>query len=640
MAQPTILQIKPEWLGDEATAKAKKFTAELEKQKKAVDGYKNLAYALANVGNEAAKQEKKVRAWSAAFGDVFKQIGENRTARWEQFFSRNETGMDRLIKKSRELRQDLGAAFEISTARGVGYSLNKFTSGIDGAIGKVFNLKNAIAATLIGGATYGLASKALRGGIGNVRDDARIRREFQGSLAGGVRGSVEEIAQAAGIEGGDALAALTPIARAIKETRVGSRLKSGQALKSQSEVERVQKQTLDLATRYTKRLLTIFPEAQPEEVGRLLAEAGTGEEGVGSLARFVGLGKASTRDILDEAKKKKLAIGDIVGKVLERGGVTDQAAGDQRKTFDFQIKSIGSQLDDAIGNVGTSAIERLNKSLGEGTTLAEKLQKYLGSDEGKKMIDALGDSLSKVVGFAGDLAKQIPDTIKWITEHKGTLLAIAGVYGAAKVGGVVSSAVGSLGAAKDFIASRGASPANPLFVSQVGGPGAPGGGGPLDLVKKVGTGLSGVAAAGGVGAGLLLAAAGGAAAYGGYKAGDYLGKHVAPIGKGHDFLANALYNLTGEGDADKKTSDYEGARHRAMLAAKNQQRELAVQQIMLTTGASRGQALNAVDHPNAAPAPAPQVNVVVKLGEKELAAAAHAETQRQATNEARNQAGM
>lgn len=603
MPQPLLIPIKPEWLGDEALGKAKKFTNELEKQKKATSSYRDVGDFFGRLGNEFGKQQKKVQDWSKSFGEVFAQIGGEKKKVWDSFFQRNENGMDRLIKKSRELRQDLGTAFEISTTRGVGFALNKVTSGIEGALGKVFNLKNALLATAVGGVTYGLASRALRGGLGNVRDDARVRREFGGTLGAGVKGSVEDIAASAGVEGGEALAALTPIARAIKETRIGSVLKSGRKLTTQGQVDQVQKQTLGLATDYTKRLLTVFPEASPDEIGRLLAEAGTGEEGIGSLARFVGLGKASTRDLLTDAKKKKLAIGDIVGNVLNRAGVTDQAASDQRKTFDFQIKSIGSQLSDALGNVGTSAIEKLNKSLGEGTTLAERLQKYLASPEGKRNIDALGESLSKVVSFAADLAKKIPEAIRWISDNKTTLLAVAGVYGAVKVGGAAASIIGG---AKEFIKGvRGSTPATPLYVTQVGGVGGSSGSSWVSTAGKWALGaLAGVPGAAAIPAALL-----------------------APV----------AYTLHRQQEAVKKTvEDYNTNNAVDPEAAKVFGTEYArSHKIQLRHG---GMTTNPAEFSQ----DLPPINIVVNnhLDGKQIAAHTTTEVRRQQTSQARNEAGQ
>jgi hypothetical protein len=392
----------------------------------------------------------------------------------------------------------------------------------------------------------------------------------------------------------------------------------------------------------------------PEEIGRVLAEAGTGEEGLGALSRMVGLGRASTADALDDAKKHKLPIADIVGRILERGGITEQAASDQRHTFDFQIKSIGAQLSDALGNVGTSAIEKLNKSLGEGTTLAEKLQKYLSSPDGKKMIDQLGDSLSKVVNFAAELAKRLPQAISWISEHKGTLLAIAGVYGAAKIGGAVAGVVGG---AKEFLGGiRGSTPATPLFVSQVGGIGG-GTGGLLSSGKGLALGVGGIASAGGIGAGLLLSAAGAVAAYGGGKAGTYLGKHgsglnslgtgiggpvggllslIGGLGSAQDSIAKSLYGATGEGEADKKVENFEGQRFRKILADRNAARDAKVMMLEATTGMSHGQALYAVDHPNAS---VPQVTTNIYLDSKQIAAHTTTEVRKQQTSQARNEAG-
>lgn len=613
---PTVaFQIKPEWKGEEAAAKARALTKELEKQKAAVGWAKNLEYGFHNLGLAIVKNQAKVKEWRQAFGDVFAQIGADRQKKWDEFFARNETGMDRLIKKSKDLRQDFGVAFEMSTARGVGFTLNKITGGIDTAIGKIFNLKNALLATAVGGGIFTLGRKALGNARDDARIDARVRREFQGPLGQNIRDAADIIAPGAGIQNGDALAALTPIGRAIKETVVGSKLRSGQALKTQAQVDLVRKQTLGLATKYTNRVLTLFPESSPEEVGRMLAEAGTGEEGFRQLARFVGLGRASTNDIVKEAQKKKLPIGDIVGKILERGGITEQAASDQRKTFDFQIKSIGSQLEDAIGNVGSSAIERLNKSLGEGTTLAEKLQKYLASPEGKKMIDSLGDALSRVVGFAADLAKKIPETIRFISDHKTLLLSIAGAYGALKVGGGVANAIGGIKSAGGIGAAfgggiRGSTPATPLYVSQVGGGGlsVPGGGSLPSKLQKGGAVL-------------------GALTFG-YEFGTLIDKQFG--------LSDKISHIS---DAKNKAAEDKASEtYREILKIRAQRREVQVQGLM-DQGYSRGQAIYMADHPNAPALQPANVSVTVKVGERELAAAVHAETQRQRTNEARNQAG-
>lgn len=649
MPQPVKIQIKPEWDGQEALAKAKRFTTELEKQAKWAEEIgdsfaqigkiqtNKLRQGFAAIFGQIGAQEKKVKDWNKALGEVFAQIGGEKRKVWDSFFTRNETGMDRLIKRSKELREDLGTAFEVSTSRGVGFALTKITNGVDGALSKIFNLKNALAATLVGGAAYGLASSALRGGLGNVRDDAKLRREFRGqayfgparpadvlgagqfgptrpaqemgyrdSMYDNVLSSIADISTSSGIESGAATAALLPIARAIKETHVGSKLKGGKKLANQDQVDAVRTQTLGLATSYTKRLLTLFPQEAPEEVGRLLAEAGTGEEGIGQLARFVGLGKASTKDILDDAKKKKLAIGDIVGKVLERSGVTDEAASDQRKTFDFQIKSIGSQLNDAIGNVGTSAIEKLNKSLGEGTTLAEKLQKYLGSPEGKKMIDKLGDSLSRVVSFAADLAKSIPGILATIDRFKVPLLAIAGLYGAVKVGGVVASVVGG---AKDLLGkSRGSTPMNPLYVRSTD---------PIEAAKNLGGKTGSLAKKAGA---VVMAGAVG------WEIGTFLDEQLGlsdKISSGLSSGKNSRAEQAGATDFKK------------MLALRQTQREIQVLKFE-QSGMSHGQALYAADHPNQAP---PTVHVVVKVGEKELAAAVQSEVRKGHVNQSRNEAG-
>lgn len=468
MPQPLKLQIKPEWDGATALAGARRLTDEMEKQKKLLAERKKWGSDFGSVFGEVgtiddrrrkaamggffsdlgARKQKEGDA-AKAFAEAFSGLNAAKQKKWDDFLKRNQNGLDRMRQSARALHGDMKTAFSVSTFRGLDFALTKTTTGIGSIVSKVFSLQNlligGIGGGIIGGLLFGLGQKALKGGMGNVRDDARLRREFKGATFMGplARGGEYEsqglydslvkqansLASSAGIESGDAVTTLLPIARAIKETKIGSRLRSGKKLTSQKQVDLIQQQTLGIASNYAKRLLTLFPESSKEDIGRILAEAGTGEEGVGSLGRFVGLGRASMADLMAEAKKKKLPIGNLVGNVLERAGITDDAALEKTKTFEFQIQSISSQLNDALGNVGTSAIEKLNKALGSGTTLAEKLQKYLSSDAGKKMIDEMGQALSSVVSFAAELAKDIPKVIGYLVEHKDTIRALAGIWG-------------------------------------------------------------------------------------------------------------------------------------------------------------------------------------------------------------------
>lgn len=321
--------------------------------------------------------------------------------------------------------------------------VNDFQRGMEGAVKKVVNLRNVIMGSAVGATAIGLGAKALHAGAGDVRNARMLTREFGPGLLRDLasRGS-KEISAAAGIEDDDALVGLLPILRAIRETRIGDKV-GGRTIKSKSQLEAVQRQQFAQASNRFKQLAVLNPNMSPEQIGFLLSEAGQGEEGMRGLGRALNLGKASMADIMRDAKKKKMGTADIVGTMFERAGYTDAAVSAEQQSFEFQIKQLGTAVETAFGDVGSKAIERLNERLGGGASLAEKFNGIL--ERNKDSVEKLADGFATMIEKLVDLADKLPGALSWLDEHKGTLLAIGGVYGGLRVAGGVRDVLGKSG---------------------------------------------------------------------------------------------------------------------------------------------------------------------------------------------------
>jgi hypothetical protein len=558
--------------------------------------------------------QKVATSWDKTFGkDGGKAVKEQ-----SRQIATLTQAWDSLGKAIKGARDNFKQGFEVGSKSLSG--VKAFTSGIEGATKKVLNLKNAIAATAIGGAAIWGIKAIFEQGTGQQRNLARVRREF-GDESRDFIDLGNRVGLRSGIQGDDAAAALVPLGEQLQGIQKGARFRGMKKALTEDQAEKLRFKNLAFGANLLERIQTLSPDLDSETLGRVLGDSLAGPEGIKSLIGTLHLSKRSKTlsaanekgeayKSLSPEEQKRLGItkkgqyleqGDLVNLLLERSGMTEKAASDERKTFGFQAKSVKAQLTDTMGDIGSSALDALNEKLGKGATLAESLHDYLASDDGKKTIDGITDGVVKITETVVSLAKQLPAIGAWLKEHKTLLEVLAGGYGVMKVAPTIAGI--AKGASAVLGGARGATPVTPLYVYNVnggsGGLGSPGGGGPLGLLKRVGLGIGGIAAAGGVGAGLLLSAAGAAAGYVGYKGGNALGKKSTTVGKLHDAEANWLYRLTGEADADKRLSDFGTNRNQTQLNAIKAKRE-ALTKALEGQGISHGLALHYAEHPEEA----------------------------------------
>jgi hypothetical protein len=555
--------------------------------------------------------QKVATNWDKIFGKDGDKPVKNQV-RQVQSLTRAWGDLGKAIKLARD---NFKGGFEAGSKSLSG--VKAFTNGIEGATKKVLNLKNAIAATAIGGAAIWGIKAIFEQGTGQQRNLARVRREF-GDEAGQFINLGNRVGLRSGIQGDDAAAALVPLGEQLQAIQAGARFRGMKGPLNEKQAAALRAKNLTFGAGILERIQTLSPDIDSETLGRVLGDSLAGPEGIKSLISTLHLSRRSkvlsaanekgeAFSALTPAEQKRLGVtkkgqfleqGDLVNLLLERSGMTEGAAKDMRKTFGFQSKSVQSQLMDTVGDIGAGALDALNAKLGKGATLAESLHDYLSSEDGKKTIDGITNGVVKITESVVDLAKQLPAIGSWLKEHKTLIGVLAGGYGIAKI---APTAAGIIKGASSMISgARGATPLTPLFVNVVNGAaGSAGsaGSGAVGLLKRGVLGIGGIAAAGGVGAGLLLAGAGAAAAYGGNKAGNYLGKHVAPIGKMHNAEANFLYNLTGEGAADDKVSNFEIGRNQQQLAAKMAKRNAMIAALE-RSGVDHGHAVLYADRPD------------------------------------------
>lgn len=374
-----------------------------------------------------------------------------------------EKGFHRLGGAATEFSRHLVTGVHSATSL-----LQRFGSAVDSIAGKLLNFKTIFTTGLIGAGVVGGLRKILAEGQGDILLASRIKREF-GADAGFINAIGGKVAGRAGISESGGLQALIPIAQAINETQAGTRFQ-GRKLTAE-QARRLRESTFTTGASLFERAATLIPNVDKEELGLKLAEAGTSAEGLSTLARSLGLNRklvekfaeANKRgrlaDVVDKDLAKQLGIkrGQVAGQgtvlelIFQKAGLTEAAAKEQRGTFGYQVKSIGATLEDAFGQIGQSAVERLNMKLSEGGTLAEKFQKFLASPEGKRTLDQISSTIVSIVEGLASIAKKIPDIINFVKENKGLLVTLAGVYGTSKVAApIVSTASGIAKVASAF----------------------------------------------------------------------------------------------------------------------------------------------------------------------------------------------
>lgn len=390
----------------------------------------------------------------------------------------------------------------------VGRTFDTINAKIDGFKAKFLNLRTLLVGSAIGAAAIGAGRKILSEGRGDFLAANRLRRRF-GANAGIVGDAASGIAQRAGFDDDPVAAGLSEIFDATNDVQAGTRFRGKKLTEKQAAAIRAQ--TFGTGSKIFERLLKLNPEQDPENLGRIVAEAGTGSEGFRRLAGALGLNRVESKKIaaalekgtLDQvagpelAKKLGLKRGDKgTGSGLEvllaRTGQSEEAAADATKSFDFQMRSVGATIDRTIGDIGLSVFEKLNKEIGKGGDLAGKLQAYLASPAGKEAIDKTATAMAKLVDGVVTLVSKLPALIDFFEKHKTSLMLLGGAYvgvrgyGAAK--GLFGGGGGSaLGGAGGLGAPAGAVPVY-VVGGSMGAPGAPGGipGGGMSKAAKLG----------------------------------------------------------------------------------------------------------------------------------------------------------
>jgi hypothetical protein len=523
-----------------------------------------------------AERQLKLSIKLAPFGDAAQKDAKKVTdelKRTDAAVAKFKTTTDKMAKASdttwsrmRSGVESVGRAFSAAT-----HSLGGFASGVDNlnrrvasAFGKIANLRNIILGSVAGGLAYKGVSSIFEQGNQQLNALRKARREF-GADAEGLIDRGNSVGFRAGLGGDDALTGLIPIARAVSTTEAG-RFYRGKKL-TEAQAAALRKQTLSKGSQLFERLATLAPDLDPETIGRVLADAGSGNEGIRRLVSTFGLSRRSAR--LAEANEKgkafgemtaaerkqfdvkagkKLGQGDLVDLLLQRSGLTDKAAEDERKKFSFQMHSIKAQFMDVLGDIGAEALEKVNGGFAKGATLAEKFKAVLESPKGKETVEKLGNAIGSMVEGLIKLATELPKVVGFLDKHKTLLLSIGGAYaGLSVVGRVRNTFSNALGGAGDVAGKLLGASGKPIPVYVVNAPGG-GVGGPN----------------GGSGGGKLGKALGvlgvGAAAY------ELTTLADEKFGIS-DSIANLMANATGADKKDNAAILAGTQRHQAELAA-------------------------------------------------------------------------
>jgi hypothetical protein len=575
------------------------------------------------VARETTETQKALDKQKKTLVDIHKKELPKLTKTTKEYLKTAKTG----FKEVGDASEHMGRTFSRSMGEGL-RSLHEFGDKLEKVRSKVLNLKTALAGTAIGVAAIWGAKKLYEGGKQSLATKGRIQREF-GDEAEGLENTARLAGRKAGISTDDAIKGLIPFRERLEDIEAGAQFRGMKKKLRGDQATALRNKNLAFGAGLLSRVSTLAPDLDQGQVGSVLADALSGPEGIKRLISEFNLSKRSRKiseanekgeafKFLRDDEKKKYGVtkkgqfleqGDLVNILLERSGITDAAAEAKRKKLDFQLKSIGATAENALADIGSRAFDKFNHGLAKGGSLAEKFENAIKSPEGKRMLEGVADAVGSIAEGAVKVATTIPKIASFLSEHKTALLALGGgllaLKGASMLGGALGNAskIPGLGG---LLGAVGKAPIPVYVVNQPGMPGAPGAAdGALGWGKK----LLGIAGAGGVGSGLLLAAAAAAAAYGGYKAGDYLGKHVKVVGALHNAGANALYSLTGEAASDKKLEDSEAARNMNQLKA----RAAAVAQraqALEASGLNRGQALYYAEHQNETP---PTINVTTQL---------------------------
>ncbi len=338
--------------------------------------------------------------------------------------------------------------------------IHKFSEGIGKAKDKVINLKNALAATAVGGAAIFGVHKLLEEGKHDLAIKGRLKREF-GLEADVIEGAAGTLGRRSGMTNASASAALIPLAEQLQQIEAGSRFRGMKKPLSESQAQALRKKNLEFGSELIGRLSVMAPDMDPTELGRIAGDALSGPEGIRGLLSSFNLSKRSRKlatlneqgkafEALSPSERTALGIkkqgqyleqGDLVRLIMERSGVTMGAADAKRGKLDFQIKSIGAEIENAFGLIGSSALDGFNSKLKKGESIADRFHGFM--EQNKSTIEKLGHGLASAAEGVAKFAAYLPRVGAFISEHKTGLMALAGVgatfKGAAWVGGKLSN---------------------------------------------------------------------------------------------------------------------------------------------------------------------------------------------------------
>ena len=201
------------------------------------------------------------------------------------------------------------------------------------------------------------------------------------------------------------------------------------------DAERLRGQMTERRASLFTRLATLRPDIDPTTMGRMLGDVASGA-GARQFAAQLGLGKAAAKMFAaneagklggdlsrlgltkaDLAKYGPLTGGrlksfDMIDLVLNKRGMSEDAATAKRSKLDFQIQSIKATMGDVFSDIGAKVFSALNGPLGSSVTLAEKFKNYIGSPQGQRMIQKVADALGKAAMYLGMMIAKIPDMVQ------------------------------------------------------------------------------------------------------------------------------------------------------------------------------------------------------------------------------------
>ena len=366
-----------------------------------------------------------------------------------------KTGLKDAKKATEELdgeAQKLGRTFSSSLGDGL-RSVHRFTEGVDKLRHKILNLKTALAGTAVGIAAVWAGKTLYEQGKQQLATYGRIKREFGPEESATFASIATPAGKRAGLGDDDTIRALIPFRERLDDIEAGAQFRGIRGKLTATQAAALRTRNLAFGANLLSRVSTLAPEIDAEQAGSVLADALSGPEGIRRLVTEFNLSKRSKTvaaanekgevyKFLREEERRKYNItrkgqfleqGDLVDVLLQRSGLTEDAAEAKRKKLDFQIRSIGAQAQDALGDIGSRALERFNSGMGKGTSLAEKFEMAIKSKEGQKALDQISDTVVSIADGAVKIAVELPKIAAFLGEHKSTLLALAGAYAGFKI---------------------------------------------------------------------------------------------------------------------------------------------------------------------------------------------------------------